>query len=127
MKTKIIYRIENPTDKNGMWYNKDGEPKKQIHILCPNGIAKDLPMPKNLELHRKDGEEWFSAGKSIENMNTWFSADDVLSLYENGFRLFKFEVSMWQELEYEILFCKKGIISKVEIPLHEVWDIKVKV
>jgi hypothetical protein len=32
MKTKIIYRIENLTDKNGMWYDKDGEPKKNKFI-----------------------------------------------------------------------------------------------
>lgn len=24
METKIIYRIENPEDKDGMWYTKEG-------------------------------------------------------------------------------------------------------
>jgi hypothetical protein len=121
--TKTIYRIENPEDKDGMWYNKDGVFRKTIHILCPDGIAKDFPMPLNLELHRKDGEIWNSAGKSVENMNQWFTASDALNLYNKGFKLFEFEVSMFQELEMEILFCRKGIIKQREIPLESVWDL----
>lgn len=121
MEWKKIYRIEHPENMNGMWYTKNGVLRKQIHILCPHGIAKDLPMPLNLELHRKDGEIWNSAGKSIENMNEWFAPQDALNLYNNGFKLFQFEVSMFQELEHEILFCRKGIISQIEIPLENVW------
>ena len=123
MNTKIIYRIENPDDRDGMWYTKDGIARKKIHILCPDGIAKDFPMPLNLKSHRKDGEIWQSAGKSIENMNQWFTAKDAMNLYNNGFKLFKFEVNMWQELENEILFCRKGIIKQDEIPLHLIWDL----
>ena len=60
--SRTIFRIEKPEDRNGMWYNKNGIFMKTIDILCPNGIAKDFPMPLNLELHRKDGEIWNSAG-----------------------------------------------------------------
>lgn len=122
--SRTVFRIEKPEDKNGMWYNKDGIFMKTIDILCPNGIAKDFPMPLNLELHRKDGEIWNSAGKSIENMNQWFTASDAINLFNNGFKLFEFEVNMFQELEMEILFCRKGIISQKEIPLENVWDIR---
>ncbi len=52
METKIVYRIENPEDKDGMWYTKDGILRKKIHILCPDGIAKDFPMPFN-PIHKK--------------------------------------------------------------------------
>ena len=121
---KTIYRIEHPEDMDGMWYAKNGIARKKIHILCPYGIAKDFPMPLNLELHRKDGEIWNSAGKSIENMNSWFSPQDALNLYNNGFKLFQFEVNMYQELENEVLFCRKGIISQKEIPLEDVWNFK---
>lgn len=123
MKTKTVYRIENPTDKDGMWYTKDGIMRKKIHVLCPNGIAKDFPMPLNLELHRKDGNVWQSAGKSIDNMNQWFTPEDAMNLYNNGFKLFQFDVNMFQELEMEVLFCRKGIISQTEIPLETVWDL----
>ena len=122
IKSKTIYRIENPEDKDGMWYTKDGILRKKIHILCPNGIAKDFPMPFD-PIHRKDGYIWNSAGKSIENMNQWFTAEDAINLYNNGFNLFQFETTMFQELEMEILYCRKGIISQKEIPLELVWNI----
>lgn len=120
---KIVYRIENPIDMNGMWYNKDGIFMKTIDILCPNGIAKDFPMPLNLELHRKEGKIWNSGGKSIKNMNQWFSAQDAINLFNNGFKLFKFEVNEYQELDIEILFTRQSIIKQEEIPLEMVWDI----
>lgn len=107
-----------------MWYDHNGVFRKKIDILCPNGIAKDFPMPLNLELHRKDGEIWNSAGDSIEQMNHWFTAEDAKSLMNNGFKLFQFEVDMYQQLEHEILFCRKGIISQKEIPLELIWDFK---
>lgn len=119
---KTIYRIEIPEEKGGMWYDHNGVFRKTIDILCPNGIAKDFPMPLNLELHRKDGEIWNSAGDSIEQMNYWFTAEDAKNLMNNGFKLFQFDVTMYQQLEHEILFCRKGIISQKEIPLEIVWD-----
>jgi len=124
MDTRVIYRIENPVERDGMWYNKDGIFRKTIHVLCPDGIAKDFPMPSNLSLHRKDGKIWQSAGKSVENMNRWFTASDAVNLWRNGFRLFEFETSMFQELEMETLFCRDGIIRQREIPLETIWDIK---
>lgn len=122
---KTIFRIEHPVHMNGMWYSRDGEESKTIHKLCPHGIAKDFPMPPNLALHRKDGEIWNSAGKSIENMNQWFTPLDAKNLMQNGFKLFRFEVNMFQELENEILFCRKGIIKQEEIPLEVIWDLKL--
>lgn len=93
-----------------------------IHIYCHEGIAKDFPMPLNLELHRKDGKVWNSGGKSVENMLHWFSSEDAASLMGNGFKLFEFEVTMFQELEHEILFCREGIIKQTEIPIETIWS-----
>lgn len=120
---RTVYRIENPEHHHGMWYDKEGRFDPVIHELCPNGIAKDFPMPKNLELHRKADRIWNSAGKSIENMNEWFAPQDAINLVNNGFKLFKFKVELYQELPMEILFCRDGIIAQEEIPLEEVWDI----
>jgi len=123
METKTVYRIENPVDKDGMWYTKNGVARKKIHILCPDGIAKDFPMPLRLDLHRKDGQIWQSAGKNIKDMNYWFTASDAISLYNNGFKLFEFETFLFQELENEVLFCRAGVIRQREIPLESIWDI----
>jgi hypothetical protein len=122
--TRTVYRIEDPIDMDGMWYTKDGIFRKTIDILCPDGIAKDFPMPSNLALHRKDGRIWQSAGKSVENMNQWFTASDVLNLSRHGFKLFEFETNLFQELEMEILFCRDGVIRQKEILLEEIWDLK---
>lgn len=121
MDIKTIYRIENPVDMHGMWYQMDGTPLKRIHDLCPNGIAKDFPMPFN-PLHRLGGEIWNSGGKSIENMNQWFTPEDAINLMNKGFKLFEFKVNMYNELDMEILFCRKGIVSQKEIPLEIVWN-----
>jgi hypothetical protein len=123
METKTVYRIEHPIERDGMWYTRNGIARKKIHILCPDGIAKDFPMPLNLQLHRKDGRIWNSAGKSIENMNQWFTASDAINLHNNGFKLFEFEVNLFQELEMEMLFCREGIVKQKEIPLETVWNI----
>ena len=56
-------------------------------------------------------------------MNEWFTPMDAINLMNNGYKLFEFEVNMFQELENEILFCRKGIIQQKEIPLENVWDI----
>lgn len=121
---KLLYRIEDPATMDGMWYDRNGNPKKRIHELCPNGIAKDFPMPLN-ELHQKDGVAWNSAGDSIDQMNIWFTAEDATSLYNNGFKLFSFMVKdeFTQELENEVLFYRGGIVSQEEIPLDVIWKI----
>lgn len=123
MDIRTIYRIEHPEHMNGMWYDKFGNPTKTIDTLCPYGQAKDFPMPINLDLHRFDKKVWNSAGKSIENMNMWFDPRDAVNLYQNGFKLFEFEVNEFQELEHEILFTRAGIITQKEIPLETVWKI----
>lgn len=117
---KQVFRIEIPGSA-GMWYTEKGVLRKQIHILCPYSPAKDAPMPLNLELHRKDGLVWNSAGKSAENMNQWFTAADALNLYRHGYKLFSIGTTLFQELENEILFCRDGIVSKEEVPLEQVW------
>jgi hypothetical protein len=122
METRTVYRIEKPEANHGMWYNAKGEYEPIIDTLCPDGISKDFPMDYDKK-HRKDGKVWYSSGKSIENMHQWFSANDAKRLLENGFRLFIYVVSEWQEKEMEYLFTKEGVISVEEITLDKIWDI----
>jgi len=124
METKTIYRIENPVEMHGMWYDKQGNFDPIIEKLCPEGLAKDFPMPFNFR-HKKSKKHWYSAGKSIDNMNQWFSPQDAINLMNNGFKLFQFDVTEFQELEMECLFTREGIIAQEEIPLEVVWDINI--
>ena len=120
MNTITVYRIENPTTHHGMWYDANGKYDPVIQELCPNGITKDLPMPFN-KAQQTDGYKWYSAGKSIENMHQWFSAEDAQRLVNNGFKLFQFKVNMYQQLDMEVLFCREGVVDCKEIPLDFIW------
>ena len=120
---KTIYRIENPNTMNGMWYDYNGNFNPTIQNLCPNSIAKDFPMGY-CDDHKKDSKDWYSAGKSKENMHYWFSKEDALNLINNGFSLFEFKVNEWFEKENEILFTREGVISASILSIDDVWGAK---
>ena len=103
-----------------MWYDKDGNFSPFILNLS-EGISKDLPMGY-CEDHKRDGLEWYSAGKSKAGMNQWFSARDAYELMNNGYSLYQFNVSEFQIKEHEVLFTREGIIDTTEIPLDSIWD-----
>ncbi len=115
-----IYRIENPKTHNGMWYDKDGNLAPFIFNLT-EGISKHLPMSYNAD-HYLDGFVWNSAGRSKEQMHQWFSAMDAFELLNNGYKLYEFDVVMYQQKEHEVLFTREGIIKSTEIPLEEIWN-----
>ncbi|KAJ6246562.1 hypothetical protein M0813_19229 [Anaeramoeba flamelloides] len=117
---KLIYRIEKIHGLNGMWYDKNGQYDPVINEICPNALAKDIPMDHD-EIHRKDNKVWQSAGKSIDNMNKWFSREDAINLLKNDFKLYEMKVKEFIELEMEILFTRQGILERKEIPIDEVW------
>lgn len=118
--TKTIYRVENPVTEHGMWYDNKGIFEPIIHRLCPNGISKNLPMEFNPD-HKRDGKDWFSAGKGIDNMQSWFSYEDIHLLLKNGFNLYEIKVSEWQEKDCEVLFTREGITEYKKIPISDIW------
>lgn len=120
MPSKTIFRIENPSTMHGMWYNHKGEYDPAIHRLCPNALAGEFAMPRCAS-HSAHGKQWYSAGKSIANMQQWFNRQDALNLVAAGYVLYQFEVTEWQEKEMEVLFTREGILSQVEIPVDHVW------
>ena len=122
MKPITIYRIENPDTMHGMWYRLDGTYDPFIKTLT-EGISKELPMDKHPR-YMLHGIPWFSAGKSVENMNQWFSALDAKELNEAGYKLFSFTVQEYQMEEMQCLFTRRGVIKQVEIPLEDIWNLK---
>ena len=121
MKTVTIYRIENTETNHGMWYRLDGTYDPFIMTLT-EGISRDLPMEKHPR-YQKDNVAWFSAGKSIENMNQWFSPRDAQELHDAGYELFSFTVKEYQMEEHQCLFTRRGVLSSERIPLDFIWDL----
>lgn len=124
MNQRKIYRIENPISESGMWYDKHGNFNPVINQICPKGICRYMPMDYNPE-HKKDGKDWYSAGKSIENMQDWFSAEDACLLIKNGYGLYELTITEYQENELEILFTKESVINVKNIPISDIWDIQI--
>lgn len=122
VETKTVFRIENPNTRHGMWYRLDGTYDPFIMTLT-EGISKGLPMGFH-ERYSKNGRKWFSAGKSRENMNGWFSALDAQELYDAGYKLFRFIVSEFVEEEHQVLFTQEGVLECLEIPLSDIWEIR---
>jgi hypothetical protein len=116
-----IFRIEHEVTKDGMWYNNNGIFTNKIQIICPDAIAKDLPMEFS-EIYKAHNTIWQSAGKSIENMNEWFSKQDAINLYNAGLKLYELDVQNYIELEKEILFDRNSIINKKEISINKIWS-----
>lgn len=75
--------------------------------------------------HKKDGKDWYSAGKSIENMQDWFSAEDACLLVKNGYGLYELTVTEYQEKELEILFTKESVINIKNIPISDIWNVQI--
>ena len=115
---KILFRIENPTTKAGMWYNAKGEPDPFIAGLT-DGISAGLPMGQH-ERYGQLGRRWFSATDSITQLRNWFSTLDIKELYEAGYRLYRFTVMEYQVEEYQTLLTRESITECVEVPIGEV-------
>lgn len=110
-KEKTIYRYENPTTQVGMWYNANGEFNPFI-VNLTDGKAKELPMPYN-PLQKKDGKDWYSGVGDLESFVHWFSVQDKKELIEAGYKLYRFVVTEWQELDTEVLFTRESIVEQV--------------
>lgn len=116
-----IYRIENPQTMHGMWYDGEGNYNPFIFNLT-EGISRDLPMDPHAR-YGSDGMRWYSAGKTRENMNEWFSPTDAVELQQAGYVLYEFTVSQYRMEEHQVLFTRQGIELQKEIPLSAVWDL----
>lgn len=117
-----IYRIENEETNHGMWYRQDGTFDPFIYRLS-DGKSKNLPMDFH-ERYSKGGMKWFSGCNNINDMQHWFSDNDALELFKNGYKLFQFKSNQFIVEDFQTLFTREGILSKHEIPLDTIWNIK---
>lgn len=114
------YRVENQVRKHGLWRTFDGSWNPVFDRLS-EGLSRSLPMEDN-NLYRRDGKQWFAAAPSKETLKHWFSLNDVLELYELGYRVYEFEINDTESIsEFEIIFTRDNIVMQKEISYKEIW------
>lgn len=121
MKRIKVYRVENEKDQLGLWRDFDGTWNPKFDMLS-DGKCRDLPMPHS-EIYGFEGKRWFSSAPTKESFKVWFSKKDIEELTENGFSMAEFEVSNWKVVsQYEYIFPRDAIISKVPIEISEIFN-----
>lgn len=116
-----ILRLENPVTKNGMWYNEKGELDPFITKLT-EGVSANLPMEPH-ERYGNLGRRWFSGCVSSDSIRGWFSTRDAQELFDNGYRLYRFESVEYSVEEHQVIFTREGIRAQEEIPLSTIFNL----
>lgn len=112
----ILYRVENPSTMQGLWYRGDGTFNPFIRSL---GDAKchDLPMDFD-PAFKAEGLDWFSACDNTEDMSNWFSLSDLQKLHMQGYRLYRFEVTRYRNLGGHAVFARHHVVSAKAVPIN---------
>lgn len=111
-----VYRIEDPTGDDGLWYNRDGVRTDLIKTLT-NAKCKDLPMPFDEELYSLHGLAWISATDKLEEIPLWCSPQDLAELAERGMHLYRFTVSHYREVPGHVVFAREHVYECIQLPL----------
>lgn len=109
--TNTLYRIENPSTEVGLWYSLDGT-KTDFIKSVPEALSADLPMDFDPEL----AGGWFSACTNLEQLNNWFTAEDLLRLNEKGYGLYEITAEVTKILPHHSIF-RKEYATSVQRPL----------
>ena len=112
----IVYRIENPVTRNGLWYNDKKEYTAFIKTLS-NAKCKDLPMPFDPELYSQEGLAWFSATDKLEEIPDWCSLQDLVELEEAGYNLYAFTVQHYRKVPGHVVFAREHILKCEKLDL----------
>lgn len=111
-----LYRVENLSKGNGLWYHINQEYAGTIITL--DLTNKDLPMPWNEQI--KQGM-YKSAAESIEQLRFWFSFEDLLKLRPAGFNLYEIDVEdiIYNKTEWYThpLFQEERVNSRIRLDL----------
>lgn len=111
---KQVVRIEHL----GRGFFRPVDVKLREHYQCKNIFAKhrDFPIPQwdniNLELNNK---YWFCGYKSIDELQSWLSSNNIKWLIKKDFKVILYEVKQFQEGEYQIAFTREGVVSQKDI------------
>jgi len=81
-----FYRVCNAKTKQGLWYDENGKFTGLIHdkfSFCHNN---NLLMDYDEEL-----KGYLSATKTLEDLFTWFSKEDILNLQEHNYFIYQYQ------------------------------------
>ena len=92
---KKFYRVENPTTKNGLWYDKNGQFTGVIHEDKFKKLQNNnLPMPYNSEI-----VDFLSVAESLEDLDKWFNEKDMEILKPYGYVIAEYESNDYKVVE----------------------------
>ena len=116
---KWLYRLESKDPHNGLWYDSYNNLVWGIGKI-PNCMTKNLPMGYDPKYHR-NGRNWYSSFSNLDDLRYFFTQEDILTLFDNGFVVTKYLATEYEEYERETVFIKETSLARVEIDIKEIW------
>lgn len=113
-----LFRVENLTNRQGLWYRGDGTFNPHILTLT-DGKSKDLPMEFNPEL-KVDGLDWYSACDNLEDMKQWFSLQDLIELSSQGYELNAVNVSQYRNVYGHAAFAEEYVLGRTKLDINSI-------
>lgn len=110
-----LFRIENQSSYQGLWYDKNGSFQPLIDRLA-DGKARDMPMGFDPDFGA-DGHRWYSACESIPALSCVFSLGDVIELEGLGYSLYRFGVSRFRTNDWHALFTREDVVDQQKVDL----------
>lgn len=122
MTTSIIWRVENTSAGQGLWYDTKGAFTNFIVDQIDNALCRDLPMgfDPNMILAEK---AWISATDKLEELHNWMSQSDMRQLEAAGFELNEYVVSEYRRVPGHVVFTRDKVIA---VRRHDFNLLKIK-
>jgi hypothetical protein len=117
---KKVYRVFDPSGKEGLWYTSDKIQTNKIKRILPEN---DMPMDRSAVYSLND-KIWRSSACSFEQLKYWFSFDELSKLISNGFILGEFLVTEWMDLLHGEVIFSEGSLKRV-IDIDSLKEIKI--
>lgn len=111
-----MYRIEHKITGIGHFYNTMFIMANYYECVPYSRRHGDFPTPKEEGLSTiKDGLEWFCSYNSIELLKKFMLKQELEFLTDNEYRVFQIQATDVQVGEFQTLFTKESILSKVDV------------